>query len=99
MSRARARLFDLAALVRRSDDTAVILQQRGHGEGVALVREARLNYLEDRMAQTDKVPEKAFTLAGSMSTDLSEAELVALMKDLRHAWSPGRPAATPRRRK
>src|SRR4026207_1890402 len=65
MSKARAKLFALADLVRGSgDDTAVVLEQRGGGEGVALVREARLNYLEDRVKQMDKAPDKPVTLAG-----------------------------------
>ena len=99
MSRARPRLFELAELVRRGDDTVVVLEQRGRGEGVALVREARLNYLEDRVKQIEKEEEKPFKLAGSMSTDLSADELLALMKELRKAWTPSKPIELPRRRK
>jgi hypothetical protein len=87
LSVARARLFQLAELVRSSgDDTAVVLEQRGGGEGVALVREARLNYLEDRVSQMEKPSEKPFTLAGSLSSDLDEAALSDVLKDLRKAW-------------
>jgi hypothetical protein len=89
LSKGRARLFELAEMVRGSDDdTAVILEQRGRGEGVALVREARLNYLEDRVSQMDKPSEKPFTLAGSLSSDLDDGALLDVLKDLRKGWGP-----------
>jgi hypothetical protein len=92
MSTARANLFKLAQLVRNSgDDTAVVLEQRGGGEAVALVREARLNYLEDRVKQMDKQPEKPFTLSGSLTSDLDDGALDGVLKELRRAW--GAPAA------
>jgi hypothetical protein len=91
MSKARARLFELAEFVRKGDDAAVILEQRGHVDGIALVREARLEYLEDRVSKADQADEKPFRLAGSMSTDLSADELLALMKDLRKGWDPAAP--------
>ena len=88
MSKARAKLFALADLVRGSgDDTAVVLDQRGGGEGVALVREARLNYLEDVVKQMEKPSEKPFTLAGSLSSELDDKALTKLLKDLRKEWS------------
>jgi len=90
MSRARAELFALADLVRCSgDDTAVVLEQRGGKEGVALVREARLNYLEDAVKQMEKPAEKPFTLAGSLSSGLDDEALTDVLKDLRKAWSSG----------
>jgi hypothetical protein len=96
MSRARAKLFELAELVRGSgDDTAVVLEQRGGGEGVALVREARLNYLEDRVKQMEKPSDKPFTIAGSLSSGLDDEALANVLKDLRKAWgrAPGRDKA------
>ena len=96
MSKARAKLFALADLVRGSgDDTAVVLEQRGGGEGVALVREARLNYLEDVVKQMEKPSEKPFTLAGSLSSELDDKALTELLKDLRKEWGD----APARRRK
>ena len=87
LSRGRARLFELAELVRGSgDDTAVVLEQRGGGEGVALVREARLNYLEDRVSQIDKPSEKPFTLAGSLASRLDDEALLDVLEKLRQAW-------------
>ena len=87
MSKARAKLFALADLVRGSgDDTAVVLEQRGGGEGVALVREARLNYLEDAVKQMEKPSEKPFKLAGSLSSELDDNALTELLRDLRKEW-------------
>jgi hypothetical protein len=96
MSRARAKLFELAELVRSAgDDTAVILEQRGGGEGVALVREARLDYLEDRVNQMERPSEKPFTVAGSLSSGLDDEALTDVLKDLRKAW--GRAPVRPRK--
>ena len=94
MSKARSKLFALADLVRESgDDLAVVLEQRGGGEGVALVREARLNYLEDAVKQLEKPAEKPFTLSGSLSSALDDEALTGVLKDLRKAWSAA-PART-----
>jgi len=91
MSRARARLFELAELVRRSgDDTAVVLEQRGGGEAVALVREARLVYLESRVKQMDEKPHKRFSVAGSLASDLDDRSLDEVLRDLRKAWASPR---------
>ena len=93
MSKARAKLFALADLVRGSgDDTVVVLERRGVGEGIALVREARLNYLEDVVKQMEMPAEKPFTLAGSLSSELDDKALTELLKDLRKEWgdSPAR---------
>jgi hypothetical protein len=96
MSKARAKLFALADLVRGSgDDTAVVLEQRGGGEGVALVREARLNYLEDVVKQMEKPSERPFTLAGSLSSELDDKALTELLQALRKEWGD----APARRRK
>jgi hypothetical protein len=95
MSKARAKLFALADLVRGSgDDTAVVLEQRGGGEGVALVREARLNYLEDAVKQMEKPSEKPFKLAGSMSSDLDDKALMELLKNLRKGGDAPRGSGT-----
>lgn len=94
ISKARAQLFALADLVRGSgDDTAVVLEQRQGGEGVALVREARLTYLEDIVKQMDRPSEKPFTLAGSLSSGLDDEALTEVLRDLRKAWSGG-PSST-----
>jgi hypothetical protein len=89
LTKARSRLFELANLVRQAaDDTTVVFEQRGHSEGVALVREARLKYLEDRVMQMDKDLDKPFTLAGSLSSPLDDQDLEQVLKALRKAWTP-----------
>jgi len=89
MSKARARLFELAGMVRRAaDGSAVVFEHRDGGEGVALVRETRLNYLEDRVKQMDKQEAVPFTVAGSLASGLDDAALLAELKDLRKAWNP-----------
>lgn len=77
------------------DDTAVVLEQRGGGEGVALVREARLTYLEDVVKQLERPSEKPFTLTGSLSSGLDDEALSEVLRDLRKAWGE----APSRRRK
>lgn len=97
LSSARARLFELADLVRTSaDGTAVILQQRGHAEGVALVREARLTYLEDRVKQMEQ-QDTPFTLAGSLRSPLDPDALDQVLKDIRKGWTAP-PKAAPVKR-
>ena len=88
LTTARSRLFEIAELVRRGADDAVILDQRGHAEGIALVRESRLKYLEDRVMQMDKELDKPFTVAGSLTSPLEEEELEQVLKALRKAWTP-----------
>ena len=87
ISTARGELFKLAELVRQSrDGTIVVLEGRGGVESVALVREARLAYLEDRVARMDKQAPAPFTLAGSLATGLDDEKLAATLRELRQAW-------------
>jgi predicted nucleic acid-binding protein len=79
MSKARARLFDLADLVRNGDDTVVILEERGSGEGVALVRESRLDYLEDAVKEREKLEPRPFGVAGSLIAATAVANGCPLM--------------------
>jgi hypothetical protein len=89
LSSARADLFKLAELVRQSrDGTVVVLEGRGGVEPVALVREARLTYLEERVAQMETNTAQPFTLAGSLATGVDEETLAASLLDLRKAWDP-----------
>lgn len=88
MSTARKELFHLADLVRTSgDDTVVILNQRGHAEPVAMVREARLAYLEAREAAADKAETRPFKVAGSLSTDAGDQAVEDLLRELRREWT------------
>jgi hypothetical protein len=88
LSSARADLFKLAELVRQSRDaTIVVLEGRGGVEPVALVREARLAYLEERVAQMDTNRAQPFNLSGSLASGVEDETLAAALLDLRRAWS------------
>jgi hypothetical protein len=88
LSSARADLFKLAELVRQSrDGTIVVLEGRGGLEPVALVREARLTYLEERVAQMETNTAQPFSLAGSLASGVDDETLAASLLDLRRAWS------------
>jgi hypothetical protein len=110
ISSARSDLFKLAELVRQSRDaTVVVLEGRGGIEPVALVREARLAYLEERVAQMDTNTAQPFSLAGSLASGVDDATLAASLLELRRAWStsaepeppgpPQRVSAKPRPRR
>jgi hypothetical protein len=93
ISTARKRLFQLTDLVRQSgNDTVVVLEQRGRGEPVALVREAHLAYLEERVMQLEKKPRSPFVLAGSLASDLDEGALRQSLRELRAAWASSSPS-------
>jgi len=87
ISSARSRLFELADLVRQGgDDTVVVFEQRGAAEGLALVRESRLKYLESRVRELDKT-QKPFQLRGSLKLAVTEDEFEAELKDIRRGWT------------
>lgn len=99
VSTARARLFELTDLVRSSDDdTVVVLEQRGGLQPVALVREARLAYLEARVAELDKRTGRPFALAGSLTSSLDDRSLDAALRAIRMDWTPAAGSARPARR-
>ena len=96
ISSARSDLFKLAELVRQSrDTTVVVLEARGGVEPVALVREARLAYLEERVAQMDTTTAEPFSLAGSLASGVDEDTLAASLLELRRAWSKPADAGPP----
>ena len=104
ISTARAKLFQLTNLVRTSgDDTVVVLEQRGGREQVALVREARLEYLEARVTELEKRDEQPFKLAGSLTSNLDDGALEKALREIRTEWTPrstpgrARPKRTPDR--
>jgi hypothetical protein len=100
ISTARSKLFHLTDLVRKSaDDTVVVFEQRGGLEGVALVREARLAYLEARVSELEKREQPSFTLAGSLSTDLDDDALDSALRAIRSEWTSGTAASQPSTRK
>lgn len=88
ISSARTRLFELADLLRNSDDeTTVVFEQRGKGEGIALVRESRLAYLEARVAALEKQDAKPFSARGSLKLAVSDAEFEDGLRQIRREWS------------
>jgi hypothetical protein len=90
ISAARKTLFQLTDMVRKSgDDTVVLLEQRGTTERVALVREARLAYLEAQAAELDKRTDKPFKLVGSLKTNLDDEALEEALRQIRREWTPG----------
>jgi hypothetical protein len=89
ISAARAKLFQLADLVRSSgEDAVVVLEQRGEPERIALVREARLAYLEARVSELERRQRQPFKLAGSLASDLDDARLDAALRAIRQEWTP-----------
>lgn len=69
-SAARANLFNLLNGVASATDDIVIVRRRGREEGVALVRETRLRYLEERVRAMDAAgPKQRFSLIGSLQVN------------------------------
>lgn len=88
ISSARKRLFELADLVRSGDDdTVVVFEQRGGLEGVALVRESRLEYLETRVRELEKRKKKSFRVRGSLKLAVSEEEFEEGLRQIRQEWN------------
>lgn len=88
ISSARKRLFELADLVRSGDDdTVVVFEQRGGLEGVALVRESRLEYLETRVRELEKRNKKSFRVRGSLKLAVSEEEFEEGLRQIRQEWN------------
>jgi PHD/YefM family antitoxin component YafN of YafNO toxin-antitoxin module len=97
LSRARARLFQLADLVSTSDGT-VVLERRGGAESVVLVREARLAYLEAKLAELEARDAAPFKLAGSLVSPVGDEQILEGLRAIRREWSatPAAPAARSR---
>lgn len=96
ISTARSKLFQLSDLVRNAaDETVVVLEQRGGVESVALVREARLAYLEARVSEIERRDQPSFTLAGSLTSDLDDDGLDGALRAIRAEWSAGGPPELP----
>jgi hypothetical protein len=88
ISAARAKLFQLVDLVRSSgEDAVVVLEQRGEPDRVALVREARLAYLEARVSELERRDRQPFRLAGSLASNLDDAGLDAALRSIRSDWA------------
>jgi len=75
ISEARARLPELARYLRRAPQRVVFIEHRDMEERLALVTEGRLRYLEALVAAAEQGADRAFKLAGSMSSTLTDDEL------------------------
>ena len=91
LSSGRAKLFELADLVRSGDNTVVVFDHRGSRETVALVRESRLDYLEARVAQLEKGASQPFTVRGSLKSHLPDDELDTVLQQIRREWGSANP--------
>ena len=69
----------------------MVLEQRGIAEPVALVREARLAYLEERVTRIERPHERRFSLAGSHASHLDEGSLEQAVRELRRHWDRPKP--------
>jgi len=82
ISEARRKLFELAEYV-AAQDGVVFIEHRDKRERVALVSEARLNYLEASLRELRRQVVKPFRLAGSIVSELSDDELEHALQELR----------------
>jgi len=82
ITRARARLFELADVVSAAPDTVVVLERRGSREAVALVRETRLAYLEAQAQAFERLRPTASAVAGSLQSDLADDEVERALREI-----------------
>lgn len=78
-SQARQELFRLMEQVAGSEGRdRVVIRRRGSPEGVALVRESYVRYLETRVEAAEaSQPKKPFRLAGSLTVNGDVEEIIA----------------------
>lgn len=82
ISDARARLPELVRYLQRSPGGTVFIEHRDMDERLALITESRLRYLESLVASCIS-RRGSFKLAGSMKSDLTDAELERALASLR----------------
>jgi hypothetical protein len=83
ISEARGKLPELAKYLVRHPDQVVLVEQRDLGERIALVTEGRLRYLETLVEELRKQVSRPFQLAGSITSELSDAELESALQEMR----------------
>jgi PHD/YefM family antitoxin component YafN of YafNO toxin-antitoxin module len=90
-SRARQELFRLMEQVTESEGRdRVVIQRRGSPEGVALVRESYVRYLEARVEAAEAAaPKEPFKLAGSLTV---HGDVEEMLRDSREAQTKLREA-------
>lgn len=82
ISEARAKLFELMDYVNR-EGAVVVIEHRDRSERAVLLSEARLKFLETHLRALKKQRGKPFTLAGSISSALSDADLEVSLAELK----------------
>jgi PHD/YefM family antitoxin component YafN of YafNO toxin-antitoxin module len=86
ISDARARLPELAQLVMESPGKKVIIEHRNREERIVLIAESHVRALEEMVNKLREMNGAApFKLVGSITSDLSEAELEAALTEMRAA--------------
>lgn len=83
ISEARARLPELAQRVMDTPGEKVIIEHRDRKERLVLTAESYVAMLEATVTEMRSRIGGGFKLAGSMSTDLSEAELTAALRAMK----------------
>ncbi len=83
ISEARARLPELARRVASTQGRVEYISHRDLEDDIAMISRSHLRFLEDSLRELRGRTAGAFTLSGSMATDLGEAGLDAELDALR----------------
>lgn len=81
ISEARAKLPQLAQYLRRRPGEVVVIEHRDLDEQLVLTTESYLRYLRTTIRELQKNGAKTFTLAGSITTVLSDEELEMTLRE------------------
>ncbi len=82
ISEARSRLPEMARRLVKNPGSVEYIVHRDLPEDLALTTESHLRYLETTLAELRKKVVMPFSLAGSMQSDLSDAELEEALREL-----------------
>ena len=85
ISEARARLPELAQLAMGAPGKAIIIEHRDFKERLVLTSERSIEALEAAVKKAANA--STFKLAGSISSDLTDEELEAAIKEGRRKWA------------
>jgi PHD/YefM family antitoxin component YafN of YafNO toxin-antitoxin module len=82
ISEARARLPELAQRAMASPESVIVIEHRDYSENLVLTTEAHYRMLEALKKKETAALAAGFKLLGSISSDLSDAELEAAMLEV-----------------
>ena len=85
ISEARSRLPQIAQSLVREPGSVVYIEHRDMDERLAVTTESHLRYLETMVSQLKRRAAQPFTLAGSIQSELSPAQLAAEIAAVRAA--------------